>query len=113
MQIEGVIRPVGASPFNRAGWCELVTRRPELRRPAPREIINPFTRKPTTVRATDDAAEILLGGNVIGHASWSMSEEPLVNVSIESAGLHLVREWAIDLHGEFVPTSSGSACTDA
>jgi hypothetical protein len=90
MKIEGSIQPASEATFNRAAWCDLVGKRPELRRPAPREIINPFTKKPTTVRATEDAAEIVLNGNVIGNASWSTSEEPLVNVSVEPAGLPFV-----------------------
>jgi hypothetical protein len=102
MKIEGTFRPAGAVAFDRATWCNLIDKRPELRRPAPREGINPFTKKPTMFRPPDDAAEVLLDGSVIGSAHWSMSEEPLVNVSVELAGLSLVKEWAAELHGVFV-----------
>src|SRR3954454_6907212 len=105
MRIEGSIQPAGEVTFDRAAWCNLVDKRPELRRPALREIINPFTKKPTTVRPTDDAAEVLLNGSVIGSASWSMSEAALVNVSVEPAGLPFVRERAAELRGIFVAGS--------
>jgi hypothetical protein len=34
-----------------------------------------------------------------------MSDEPLVNVSVEPAGLPLVQAWASELGGMFVPDS--------
>jgi hypothetical protein len=105
MAIEGSIRPAGGVTFDRATWCRFIDTRPELRHPSPREIINPFTKKPTTVRPSDDAAEVVLDGSVIGSASWSMSDEPLVNVSVDPAGLPLVQEWASALRGVFVPDS--------
>jgi hypothetical protein len=108
MKIEGSIQPAGAVTFDKAAWCEFIGRRPELRRPGPREGINPFTKKPQVYRPRNDAAEILLNGNVIGSASWSQSEESLVNVSVESAGLTLVQEWAAELGGVFIPRSEGS-----
>ena len=105
MKIEGSIQPAGGVTFDKAAWCELIDKRPELRHPAPREGINPFTKKPHVYRPPDDAAEVLLNGNVIGNASWSQSEGPLVNVSVESAGLSLVQEWARELGGTFVADS--------
>ena len=105
MKIEGSIQPAGGETFDRAAWCNLIGKRPELRHPASREIINPFTKKPTTVRPTHDAAEVVLDGNVIGCASWSMSEEVLVNVSVEAAGLPFVREWAAELRGVLIANS--------
>src|SRR3954454_20398513 len=86
MKIEGSIHPAAGVTFDKAAWCELIDKRPELRRPAPREGINPFTKKPHVFRPRHDAAEVLLNGNVIGDASWSQSEEPLVNVTVEPAG---------------------------
>jgi hypothetical protein len=105
MKVEGSIQPAGGVPFDRAAWCNLIGKRPELRHPAPREIVNPFTKKAITVRPSDDAAEVVLDGSVIGSASWSMSHEPLVNVSVERTGLPLVQAWASELGGVFVPDS--------
>ena len=102
MKIEGSIQPADGVMFDKAAWCGLIDKRPELRRPAPREGINPFTKKPHVYQPPNDAAEVLLNGHVIGSASWSQSEEPLVNVSVESAGLPLVQEWARELGGAFV-----------
>ena len=105
MKIEGSIKPAGGTTFDKAAWCELIDRRSELRRPAPREGINPFTKEPHVYRPPYDAAEVLLNGNVIGDASWSQSEEPFVYVSVEPAGLPLVQEWAAKLGGAFVADS--------
>jgi hypothetical protein len=105
MKIEGSIQPAGGVAFDRAAWCNLIDKRPELRHPSPREAINPFTKKPHIYRPPDDAAEVVLNGDVIGNASWSQSEEPLVNVSVEPAGLPLVQEWAAELRGVFVADS--------
>ena len=107
MKIEGSIQPAGGATFDKAAWCELIDKRPELRRPAPHEGINPFTKKPTVYRPPDDAAEVLLNGNVIGNATWSQSEEPVINVTVEPAGLPLVQELASKLGGTFV-SDSGS-----
>jgi hypothetical protein len=108
MKIEGSIQPAGGVTFDKAAWCEFIDKRPELRRPAPRQGINPFTKKPHVYHPPNDAAQVLLNGNVIGSARWSQSEEPLVNVSVESAGLTLEQEWASELGGVFVPDSEGS-----
>jgi hypothetical protein len=105
MRIEGSIKPTGEIMLDRAAWCDLINKRPELRRPAPREGVNPFTKKPTVYRPSDDAAEVVLDGDVIGSASWSQSDEPLVNVSVVPAGLPLVHEWAAELRGVFVADS--------
>jgi hypothetical protein len=59
-----------------------------------------------TVRPPADAAEVLLGGRSVGDVYWSMSEEPLVNVSIEPSALPMVLEWAVALGGEFRPDTN-------
>jgi hypothetical protein len=102
MEIRGSIRPAGTAPFDKAVWCEFIQKRPELRSPAPREGINPFTKKPVLFRSRKDEAEIMLNGVVIGGADWSQSEEPLINVSVEASGLPLVQELASALGGTFV-----------
>lgn len=107
MKIEGSIQPAGGLSFDKAAWCSLIDKRPELRHPAPRRGINPFTKEPTTFCPPDDAAEVVVDGNVIGSASWSISDEPLVNVSVEAVALLLVQEWAAELHGVFVADSEG------
>jgi hypothetical protein len=106
MRIEGAIVPVGRPAFNREAWCALVTRRPEFRRPPPRQIRNPFTGESTTAQPPPDVAEVVSEGRVVGEVYWSMSEEPRVNVSVESSALPLVRECAAELGGEFQPEPS-------
>ena len=56
-----------------------------------------------TVQPPADAAEVVSSGRVVGEVYWSMSEEPLVNVSLESALLHLAEQWAESMGGEFRP----------
>jgi hypothetical protein len=51
----------------------------------------------------EGAKDVVVEERVIGNVYWSMSEEPLVNVSIEPSGLPLVAEWAAALGGEFRP----------
>lgn len=102
MRIDGCIRPVdGITPFDRRAWCDVVARHSEFRRPAPREITNPFTKKPATVQPPQGAAEVWLDGNLVGNVSWSMSAEPLVNVSVEPPAIPLVHQWAAELGGVF------------
>lgn len=104
MKIDGVIRPKnGSSSFNFESWCDFVRSRPELVRPEPKIGKNPFTGEPVEFKASQDAAEIVVDGSIVGSASWSMSEEPLVNVTIEESRIALVKEWAEELNGEFHP----------
>jgi hypothetical protein len=103
MRVEGAIQPSGnGSRVNREAWCQLVARRPEFRRPAPRQGINPFTREPMILRPTPDVAEVVVDGISVGNVGWSMSEDvPQVNVSVERSAMPLVLEWAQELGGEF------------
>jgi hypothetical protein len=48
-----------------------------------------------------DSAEVVFEGQTVGNVSWSQSDEPLVNVSIEPSALFLVHEWATIFGGEF------------
>ncbi len=107
MQIVGAIYSREDAPlFTREAWCELVRQRPEFGRPPSRQVPNPFKRgEMMTIHPPGDSVEILLDGRNVGHAYWSMSDEPLVNVTIEAAALHLVAYWAEALGGEFHPIS--------
>ena len=103
MRIEGAILPAGGgSGVNREAWCRLIERRPEFRRPQPRQAINPFTREPMVLQPTPDVAEVVVGGVAVADASWSMSEDdPQVDVSVERSALPLVQQWAAELGGVF------------
>jgi hypothetical protein len=104
MQIEGQIHPKSdAVAFTREAWCQLVRHRREFRRHGPRKATNPFTGEEMTVNTTDDAAEVVREGRVVGSVYWSMSDEQLVIVSIELSAMPLVSEWAAALGGEFRP----------
>ena len=116
MQIEGAIHPASdGAGFTREAWCHLLAARPEFRRHPPRKAQNPFSGGAMTARPTPDAAEVVVDGRAVGTVYWSMSEEPLVNVSVEASALPLVREWAAALGGEFRLTRRGRppnpACT--
>ena len=87
MRIKGVIRPAGGEiGFTRESWCELIHRRYEFHRYQPKEVMQ--------------------DGRAVGQVYWSMSEEPLVNVSVEPSALPWVLEWAKVLGGEFRQDSS-------
>jgi hypothetical protein len=109
MRVEGAIRPAGRQAgFDREAWCRLVRDRPEFRRPSPRVARNPFDGALITLRTTPDVAEVLLDSRVVGEVYWSMSEEPLVVVSVEPAAIPLVHEWAAALGGEFRSDPAGT-----
>ena len=54
-----------------------------------------------TIYPSPDAAEVIVNGATVGSVYWSMSDEPLVNVSIEPSAISLVQEWETALGGEF------------
>jgi hypothetical protein len=56
-----------------------------------------------TVYPPPGSAQVIVAGRPVGEVSWSMSEKPLVNVSVEPSALNLVQEWAVELDGEFRP----------
>ena len=104
MRIEGVIVPAGGHDFNRDAWCRLVSSRPEFRRHSPRQSRNPFSGETMIVHPPEDSAIVLLEDRPAGEVSWSMSDEPLVNVSVDPAAMPLVLEWAAALGAHFVPS---------
>ena len=109
MQINGAIYPVAnVGTFSHETWCQFIDRRVEFRRSQSREVRNPFTRAPFVLKPRADAAEVILEGRSVGNVYWSMSEEPLVNVSVDPVAMHLVMEWAAELGGEFRPNLSES-----
>ena len=107
MRVEGAILPIGSPPFTHGGWCELVARRLEFRLCASRQVKNLFTGGSIGVQPRPDTAEVVVGTEVVGHVYWSMSEEPLVNISIDPSALYLVHEWARELGGAFKPDLPG------
>jgi hypothetical protein len=81
-------------------WCRLIALSPELQLLPAREIINPFTRRPSVVAPRPDTAWIIVDGVEVGSASWTMDEDdPLVNVSVERTALPLVQRWGAELGG--------------
>lgn len=54
-----------------------------------------------TVRPTEDTAQVIIGDQAVGLAHWSMSDDPLVVVSVEPSAILLVQEWAAAMGGEF------------
>jgi hypothetical protein len=110
MWIDGAIYPtLGATEFSREAWCQLVNCRPEFHRSPPRQARNPFAPDELmTVHPLPDTAQVVVDGRAVGNAYWSMSDKPLVNVSIEPFAMALVQEWATALGGEFRPDSPES-----
>lgn len=104
MQINGVIKPQPESHrLTFDTWCEFVAGRSEFRRPQPTETRNPFGGEAITIQPSDDVVDIEVDGCVVGNAFWSMSEEAVVNVTIDEPHLPLVSEWAEELDGVFHP----------
>src|SRR5690349_4700850 len=102
MRINGSIHPIGdEAKFTRAAWCQMVATRPEFRRSPPRESRNPFTGEPMIVHPPGDSANVVVNECLVGEVYWSMSDEAMVNVSVEPAAMNLVLEWAEVLGGEF------------
>src|SRR5688572_20756537 len=102
VRIEGAIIPTnGNEPFTREAWCQLIRSRSELRSPAPARRRHPLTGEEVIIKATEDAAEVMLADRVVGAVFWSMSDEPLVNVGVEPSAMPLVLAWAAELGGEF------------
>ena len=107
MQVTGTIRPTsGSKDFSREAWCRFIKSRPEFRQRPSREVPNPF--KPGTMMAThlnEDAAEVVVEGQTAGRIHWSMSEEKLVVVAVDSSALPIVHQWAEALGGKFTEES--------
>lgn len=101
MRIDGVIIPNDDNPFNKEIWICVLDSRPEFRRACSRTSRHPLNRTAMTIHAAPDPAGIWLHDELIGNVSWSHSEQPLINVSIEPAGLPLVQEWAAVLGGQW------------
>jgi hypothetical protein len=108
MRVEGEIYPKStATNFTREAWCQFIKSRPEFHRAPPIQCPNPF--KPgelMTIRAAPDVADVVVDGVSVGNVYYSMSDEPLVFVSIEPSAMRLVHEWVALLCGEFRPDSS-------
>jgi hypothetical protein len=103
MRLDGAIFPKrDSSGFSREAWCEFVVTRPEFKQPLPKEATNPFTGEVITVYPSEDSSDVEVDGCVVGQVYWSMSDEPLVNVSIAPSCLLLVLEWASAIGGEFL-----------
>jgi hypothetical protein len=49
----------------------------------------------------------VLNGSVIGNSNSSLSDESLINISVEPAGPRFVHEWAAELQAVFVADSEG------
>jgi hypothetical protein len=110
MRIEGFILPsIDEIPFDCDMWRQLISRRPELQLYPEKTGINPFTKNQMVIAPNPDHAMVILDGRSVGSAFWSMSEETLVCISIESSALPMVLEWAKELRGEFHRETLGLA----
>jgi hypothetical protein len=91
MRVEGIIQLVGDDlAGEREAWHELLARRPEFRRPGPRQTINPFTREPMMISPRLDVAEVVVDGVPVGQVDWSADEdEAQILVSIERSAIRL------------------------
>jgi len=80
-----IVRAPGSPALTKQAWCGLIDDRPELVRPKPRSVRNPFTLGRMTVRATPDAVGVVIDGREVGSMHWAMDCSPQVIVWGEPA----------------------------
>lgn len=75
---------IAASPdppgIDRERWLSLIRDRPELDPPAPRTVINPFTKQPTTIHPPEGVARVIVKGEELGSMMWSEGDANEINV---------------------------------
>ena len=54
-----------------------------------------------TIRTDPAAADVLIEGRHVGYMYWSLTEEPLIHVTVDPSAISYVRECASALGGEF------------
>jgi hypothetical protein len=99
----GVIRAATDPPgISHERWIGLIREHPNLAPPEPRQLINPFTKAPTTIHPRPDVACVVLDGREVGRMSWSEEESNEVYVfGDEHPVVPLAREIAGRLGGSF------------
>jgi hypothetical protein len=81
MKSLGVIRADRDPPgISNERWRTLIREHPNLVAAEPRRSINPFTRKPMTIRPRPDVARVVVENHEVGTMSWCESGENEINV---------------------------------
>jgi hypothetical protein len=78
--------------LDKQAWIALIDRHPNLARPEPRLMINPFNRKPMMVGPRADAARIIIEGAEVGGMEWFLDGESGINVWGQSTAVISVAE---------------------
>jgi hypothetical protein len=100
--VRGSIRAKSTeTQLDRALWRQFIGSRPEFRRQLSISGVNPFSGTEMTVSPRADSAEVIMDNRPVGNVWWSMSDVPMVNISVQEIALPLVLECAKDLNAEF------------
>ena len=108
MALIGVIGPEQDSAgVDLDRWRRLIAADPRLERSPPRDIVNPFTGKPTVVVPPDTAATIVLDAVQVG--AITVSDSDAIELSVWAADEHhdqvheVAAAIAAQLDGHYVP----------
>jgi hypothetical protein len=71
MDLVGTIRPGDSATVERNAWVALISAHSFLAPVAPRQGVNPFTKKPHAFQAPADSARIVLDGVDVGAVRWA------------------------------------------
>jgi hypothetical protein len=71
MKLLGTVEPFDGATAERNAWVALISAHSSLAPVAPRQGINPFTRKPHSFEARADSARILLDDIDVGTVHWA------------------------------------------
>jgi hypothetical protein len=70
-----IVGPTNGTPVDQQAWVALIDQHPNLVRPQPVPITNPFTRKPAVMRPRRDIAGVVVDGEPIGTIEWFQDGE--------------------------------------
>jgi hypothetical protein len=102
-----IVREPDPPGINNRRWIDLIREHPSLVPPKPREMINPFSKRPMTIKPLPDVARIVVDGVEVGVMSWSLDDSNLINVFGEpQAVIPLAFDIAKSLGGQFREVAS-------
>ena len=104
MELAGRIQAKPDPPgIDRSAWIALIAGRDDLIALEPLTIINPFTKKPATIKPNKTSARLITEGRHVGSFDWSQNDENVVSVWCDLAHVRPVaEEIARELGGVFL-----------
>jgi hypothetical protein len=103
-----IVREPDPPGIDNRRWIDLIREHPSLVPPEPRAMINPFSKRPMTIKPLPDVARIVVDGVEVGAMSWSLDDSNLIHAFGESESVApLAHEIARSLGGQFREVASG------